>query len=160
MDKESKTAGQLSQELAQSTDKYELGDLFKEKMKSISGKLEQTATHGCKTYSSSFYIVIECKRERLMPNIDRSYIFHRVTCPTPHYDQIVYYHDRKKGSTECLWSLPEKNSCQKIMNNPIYYQSWAPDMTRCVLDFYDGTLLNKALKQVEKDDNLIEETYV
>jgi len=154
-----KTAGQLSQELAQSTDKHEVNDIIPEEFKDITKKLENIVLDGVKTYIGNFFVVIESKRERLMPNVVRNYIFHRLSCPTPHYDQTVYAYNRQKDEIECLWSIPEKHTVQAIVENPIEYYSRAPEMTQIALDFNDGTLLHRALEIVKKSDKHVEELY-
>lgn len=147
-----KTAGELSLELNESTDKYELYDIAPEFFKDLKKKLENTIQDGIKSYSSDFYVVIESKRERLMQNVARNYIFHRISCPAPHYDQTVYRYNRDLDDVECLWAIPEKSSVKKIMANPIEYYSRSPEMTQTVLDFMDGTLL-KTLYMLDNRDN-------
>jgi len=163
----SKTAGQISQELMAkdsevcANNKIEVSDIRNEFNKDYVAKVESTIKDGLTKYTGDFYVVVEAKKERLMPNVIRNFIFHAPVCPTPHYDQTVYKYARKNDKTEFLWSIPDKQTCEWMKTCPLEVPEDHRLLLQTVLDYYDDTLLHKAMTlNGETIDNfLIKEIY-
>lgn len=93
-----------------------------------------------------FYIVVNTKKERLMPNLIRNYFYPRHSAPTPTYDQTVYYYHRNSHTIEFLWVLPSKDTCEMLRDNAQYVPPEEWQLLQYVLDMYDDTLLQRAKK--------------
>lgn len=105
--------------------------------------IQSTITDGIRFYLGDFYIVIETKREKNMSNVIRSYFFHRISCPTPTWDNSVFKYHRAQDRLEFLWVLPDKNTCYMIKERALELPSEQKDLVRFVLDDFDGTLLKR-----------------
>src|SRR5580700_5927750 len=57
---------------------------------------------GCATLQGNFFIEVNSKNERLLPNVHRDYFAPLVSCPAPNYDQSVFRYNREKGQIEYL----------------------------------------------------------
>jgi len=123
-------------------------------------KLESTIEEGCKAWPGDFFVVVASKVERTMHNVIRNLIFHRRTCPTPNYDQIVYKYICKTDEIEFIWAVPDKASCEYIKKYPFEVPDNYKDLMKTVFDFYDDTLLNIAKHlNGEESEDLIKEIY-
>lgn len=111
-----------------------------------------------KTYSGDFYIVVECKKERLLHNVIRNYFFARLSAPTPTWDQTVYKYHRKRDFLEFLWVIPSQDACEYLTINKNYIPESEYGLLKFVLEYNDGTLLKlaKKLNGEAEDSPLIE----
>jgi len=106
-----------------------------------------------KTFPGDFYVVVECKKERLLENVLRNYFFARLSAPTPGWDQTVYKYHRKRDALEFLWVVPSKDACEYMTINKQYIPESEYELLRFVLSYNDGTLLKIAKKlNGEADD--------
>jgi len=140
-----KTAGQTSYDLF-------LKELYDPKLRPHNSEVEKEAQKNymdnvviCiqeneKHYDKGFFIVVNTKRELLMPNIIRNQFFARKTCPTPTYDQTVFFYNKEDRSLDYVWTVPAKEVCIQFKENALSMQSEAKELLQFVLDFYDGTL--------------------
>src|SRR3990167_4938546 len=80
------------------------------------------------------------KKEPLMPNVIRNYFYGRLSCPTPDYDQTVYFYDQESDIIEFLWVIPSKDACLYLKENALLVDPAESQLLRFVLDFADGTL--------------------
>lgn len=101
---------------------------------------------GKKKYPKDFFIVVLTKKERLMQNVIRNYFLSTSACPTPTYDQAVYHYDRLSESFEFLWVIPSKDTCELFRESALQIHPEEQELLKCVLDYYDGTLLKMAKK--------------
>jgi hypothetical protein len=142
---EGKTVGTISSELMvkepESTDPIELERSMQEK---YMDNLVQCVEDARKIHFGNFYVVVLTKRERLMPNVFRNYFLPRLTCPTPDYDQAVFYFDVSAESITYLWSIPSQDTCHYLKDNALYVAPEEKQLLQFVLDFADGTLFKKA----------------
>ena len=99
-----------------------------------------------KLFTGNFYVVVLTKREKLLQNVIHHYFFGRLTCPTPDYDQTVYYYSPTHDSIEFLWVIPSKDTCEHLRDHAIEVAPSERDLLNYVLDFYDDTLMKKAKK--------------
>ena len=81
-----------------------------------------------------------------MHNVIRNYFFHRSTCPTPEWDQVVYYYKRADDALNFLWVIPSKDTCELLRENALMVAPDERDLLNFVLNFYDGTLERIAQK--------------
>lgn len=106
-------------------------EMFKGKNEddSFESHIIRTYERGKKLYQEEFYIVVLLKKERLLKNIVRKYFFHRKSCPTPEYDQIVYRCEPKNDRIEFLWVVPDKHHCEGL---PWFEDSIDPDQQELI----------------------------
>lgn len=91
-----------------------------------------------------FYIVVITKRERLTPNVFRHYFLSRTSCPTPDYDQAVYFYDNGQERLDFLWIVPDRITTYQFARNPELVHPEDMTLLKFVLDFKDGTLFTMA----------------
>jgi hypothetical protein len=123
---------------------------YEQSLENLSGfvsGLEACVQEGLSRYPGSFYITVITKKERLMPNVLRNYFFSRVTCPTPDYDQTIYYYCKQREDLEYVWTIPNKQLCMEIVANPIGWLKEEAELVKFVMDFSDGTLFSLCLKR-------------
>lgn len=101
---------------------------------------------GKKMFDGDFFVVIETKKERLLPNVLRNYFFPRHTCPTPNYDQTVYHYHHADQLVEFLWVIPSRDTCVLLKENALTIANEERQLLKFVLDFSDGTLFKLAKK--------------
>jgi hypothetical protein len=144
------TVGKLSLDLlqkeAEQTDAIELGRAMRAGAtgSEIEDMIIDCVEDGQKKYSTNFYVVILQKKERLMQNVVRNYILHRLSCPTPNYDQTVYLYNKNDDMLEFIWVIPSEDTCLMLRDNALQIPDDEKDLLNFVLDFYDGTLLKIA----------------
>jgi hypothetical protein len=148
-----KNIGEISQDLlAKEPDTNDPIELQQEmQYSSFEDEFNQAFNRASGKYASDFYIVVINQRFRLFSNVIRTYFIDRISCPTPDYDQTVYRIEKKTGKIEFLWTIPDKNSCQDLYENALMLDPEYTQLLQYVLDFYDGTLLNKT-KLLNKED--------
>lgn len=145
---ERKTIGALSQELlAKEQDTDDAVELQREiQGDSFEVELLAAVERGKNKYFTDFYIVPINQRFRLFPNVIRTYFVDRISCPTPDYDQAVYRYSRKEDKLEFLWVIPDQQTCEYMQLHALEVDAEQRDLLNFVLEFYDGTLLQKARK--------------
>lgn len=141
-----KTAGQISMDLmakdiaGDANCVNEVVDIRNEVLKDYLKKVELCIQEGTDKFDNDFCVVVEAKKERLMPNVIRNFIFSRNSVPTPHYDQTVYRYNKQKAKIEFLWCIPDKHTCEWMKTCPLEVDESHRDLRQTVFDFYDGTL--------------------
>jgi len=98
------------------------------------------------TYKDKFYIVVLTRAEKTMVNVIRNQFFTRHTCPTPEYDQTVYKCDKTTYIPQFLWTIPCEERCQMMFDCAAQVPPEEYCLLKFVQEFYDGTLLNLALR--------------
>jgi hypothetical protein len=123
-------------------------------------QIELAIQEGKKNLNASFfYIVVITKKEPLLTNVYRNYFFSRNSCPTPDYDQTVYYYDKATDSLQFLWVVPSKDSCIYLKENALEVAPEERELLQFVLDFSDGSLFRLAKKlNGEKEDSIAVES--
>ena len=97
--------------------------------------------------SQNFYIVAITKRERLMSNVIRNFFLGRLSCPTPDYDQAVYFYNCGNDDLEFLWVIPSRQACFYFISHPLEIAPEESHLLRYVLNFADGSLFKMAQKR-------------
>lgn len=112
-----KTVGAYSYELQQKPDeKINPIDLQREIHRgnsnddSFENQVIVAINRGKNYYKGNFFVVVLFKKERLLKGVIRQYFFHRESCPTPEYDQVVYHYFPKDQKLEFIWVVPDKQS--------------------------------------------------
>lgn len=117
-------------------------ELQREIHKQYEDEIIAALERGKKQFVKDFYIIVLNKKERLLPNVIRSYYFPRASCPTPEYDQTVYRYQRHEDMLTFLWVIPSKDTCHLLRENALIVEE--KELLQCVLEFYDGTLDRRA----------------
>lgn len=145
-----KVSTDLLQKTPESTDPIELQRTMQ---KNVLPELLSRVEQDKKRYPGSFFIVILTKNERLMPNVFRNYFFTRFSCPTPDYDQTVYFYDHTVDILRYLWTLPSRDACAYLKMHALEVSPEERHLLQFVLEDADGTLL-KLAKQLNKEKYL------
>jgi hypothetical protein len=95
-------------------------------------------------FTGSFFITVITKNEKLFPNTFRHYYFARHTCPTPDYDQSVFFYDRRDEEIRYIWTIPSQDACHYLINNALYVAPEERDSLNFVLQFKNGDLFKIA----------------
>jgi len=95
-------------------------------------------------FDGDFYVVVLRKRERLMPNVYRTFFLGRLSCPTPTFDQTVYKYHRSNEIVEFLWVVPDQETCVVFKRDMLEIAPDEKELLGFVLDYYDGELDKKA----------------
>ena len=152
--------GQISSELAlKDPGTHTVAEQGKEQLKGyLPNLIEATEKGKLERPNQDFYIVVLTKRERLMSNVIRHYFFTRTSCPTPDYDQAVYYYTHLKDAVEFLWVVPDRVTTKFFKKHCLEIPVEDKCLLEYVFKFYDGTLekLSKKLNgETEKQVNPI-----
>jgi len=141
-----KTVGQISTELKEDAldNTHTAEDQMREQLEKYEADIFKAITDAKKKFDADFYVVALTKKERLMDNVIRIYFFARLSCPTPEYDQAVYFYDRKLDKIEFLWVVPSKHTCEMYKQDILQVPTEERQLLKYVLDFEDGTLLKYA----------------
>jgi hypothetical protein len=139
------TVGKLSSELIiKEPETQSPLEQMQENLTQYDAYLHNCALEGKKVYPRDFFLVVLTKKERLMPNVIRNYFIHRVSCPTPTFDQAVYQFHRAQEKIEFLWVVPSQDTCQFLLENIALVDKSEHDLLKFVIDFSEGILLKKA----------------
>lgn len=138
-----KIATDLMQKEAPTRDPIELE---REMHKDYEANVYECVERSKKEYEGDFFIVVLTKKERLLQNVLRNYLFGRKSCPTPQYDQTVYRYDRKDDCLSHVWTVPSKDTCKLFLDNILLITDSERELLNNILDFETGTLLEVAKK--------------
>ncbi len=141
-----KTVGQISTELKENSldNTHTAEDQMREQLDKYERDIFKAVEDAKQKFSDDFYVVALTKKERLMDNVIRIYFFARLSCPTPEYDQAVYFYDRKLDTILFLWVVPSKHTCEMYKEDALNVPKEERQLLKYVLDFEDGTLLKYA----------------
>lgn len=106
--------------------------------------IQETVESAQRTYPSNFYVVVLFKRERIITNAIRYYMVARRSCPTPQYDQVVYYYDRNQGDIQFIWSIPDQMTSIFMYQNALSVPKEQRQQLNYVIQFFDGSLQEQA----------------
>lgn len=155
-----KTVGKIATDLMQKPfDTKDPIALEKEMHKDYEQNIYDCIARGLKEIPfGDFFIVIETKKEPLLPNVLRNYFFFRKSCPSPSYDNTLYHYHRSADSVEFLWVIPSKDTCELFKANVLQIVPEERQLLNYILDFEDGTLLKlaKRLNNEQGDSPLLE----
>lgn len=136
-----KISSDLSQKTPESRSVTEITQAMQEK---YSKDLIECVEASRKTAPGDFYIEVVLKNEKLMSNVFRYYFRARHSCPTPNYDQDVYKFNAAAERIEYVWTIPSRDACHHIKDNALIVNESEKELLKFVLDFADGTLMQRA----------------
>jgi len=128
---------------------------MREQLENYDANIHECLLEGKNERFGDFFLVVITKKERLLDNVLRNYFIHRQTCPTPEWDQAVYKYHRAGDHLEFLWVVPSKDTCMHMTENAITIDKEQRELLKFVLDFNDGTLLQKAKTLNGERENVI-----
>lgn len=136
-----KTVGQQSVEaLQEKSQEISVIEQQKQMQSEYMKYLLTSIDEGFNLYRTSFFVEVQTKNEKLMPNVFRNYFIHRRSCPSPNYDQSVFRYNVDKGQVEYLWTVPSRDVCFHLKDNATLVSHDEKDLLGFVLKFADGTL--------------------
>jgi hypothetical protein len=140
------TVGKISSELlAKSDDTHSVAEQMRENLSEYEKDLLECVHIHQKTFPSrSFYVVVLTRGEKLMPNVLRNQFMALNACPTPQYDQAVFFYDHSEERIEFLWVLPCKKAYKFLKKYALQIPPEQRQLLQFVLEDADGTLLRKA----------------
>lgn len=109
-------------------------------------------------FVGDMYVVVLTKKERLLKNVIRNSFHTRATCPTPDFNQTVFFYHDKTGDLEYLWTIPDEEACGMYYENALHVVPEEKQLLGFILDFMNGTLLTEARRR--NRENLITGTIL
>lgn len=143
-----KKIGQIVTENSQrQQDQATISDLLSSEVKRYWEHVLPYLDHGKKIYPKDFYIEVNLKKERLMPDVlPRILPITRFSCPTPNHDQDVYFYNKQDDALELVWSIPSVDACAYLKNNMAELKGEDINTLGIVLDFENGNYLKLAMQ--------------
>jgi hypothetical protein len=140
------TVGKLSAELLHKDTHadHTAGEQMQEQLKEYESNVHDCVASGKNLYAGDFFVVVITKRERLMPNVIRNYFLHRLSCPSPEYDQTLYHYHREDENLEFVWVIPSIVAVKDMVKHKHDLDISFYKLLQFVLEFLDGTLEAKA----------------
>lgn len=99
---------------------------------------------GKAAYPGDFYIVMNLKLEQSLNYTPHMIPELRQSAPTPFFDQTVWKYHKSEDRVEFIWVVPDLQACLNLRANALELPEDQKELLGFVLDYYDGTLLNKA----------------
>jgi hypothetical protein len=141
------TIGKISQALLLKTpDSRDPIEIQRSTEREYLNNLNECISRGNKKYHQDFFIHVETKREKLLPNVLRNYFIDRLTCPSPNYDQAVFKYHYATDELEYLWAIPSRDASHYLKDNVLYIAADERELLEHVMDFADGTLFKLCKK--------------
>lgn len=118
----------------------------------------------CKTrapYIGDLFIEYQIKQEKLMPNLHRFYFIPHVQCPTPNYDQHMFFYHHNSEKIQYLWSVPDRETCLTFLENANKIVPEERPLLSMILAFAKGDLykLAKQLNGEKLESNELEKAH-
>lgn len=144
-------------------DKMSAVEAWEVKQKDYLNNLIECAETNRKKFDGSFYILTTIKNEAIfnkylpMP-VFREYFIALKDCPTPNYDQNLFYCNSKLEQIEFVWSIPDRETAQMLHANKEIVDESERWLLKFVLDYADGTLyrLMKKLNGEQIDSPMLD----
>jgi hypothetical protein len=141
-----KTVGALSIELLKSAsdNTHSAHEQMQEQLSEYDKNIEECISRYKKLWPAcNFYAEVQTRGDRMLRNVIRHQFFGKRACPTPTYDQAVYFYNATNDSIEFLWVLPSQDTCIQMRMNALSVPSEERELLQFVLEDADGTLLKK-----------------
>lgn len=142
------TVGKIATDLQKSAsdNTHSAHEQMLEQLSEYDENLAQCVNTRKTTVKGDFYVVVLTKKERLLDNVLRNYFFARNSCPTPDYDQAVYFYSSTEEAIKFMWVIPSKDTCEYMHANKESIDPSEHQLLRFVLAFHDGYLLSLCKK--------------
>lgn len=151
-----KTVGEASRDLQikniNNYDPIRIREIKDEALKDVPGQLMLCIEDGKKLWPHDFFVLMIFRNEQTMWNVKRKQFRAKETCPTPTFDQNVYWYHKQEDRLEYLWTIPDRDTCNKYIAAPDQVDPQEKELLQFVLDFRSGELdrrcakINEALK--------------
>lgn len=110
---------------------------------SYESNLLQAIERGKKQYNRKFFVVVLFQKDRLMKNVVRQKFLHRMSCPTPSFDQTVYSYDPINDDLVYHWSIPEPHAVEHFYFSLEKMEPEYRQLAEFCRDFRNGELDRK-----------------
>lgn len=136
-----KTAGQISNELAKDTEKYDAWDVAKESTKDTEKQLYIAAeNYKDKIEENEFCIVMVIATDPLIRNMKRRKFYCWPWLPSPRPNQAVFLYNKKMGKiTKRLWVLPCAEVMAELATSSLMVHKTYQTMRDWSVAFFKGT---------------------
>lgn len=142
-----KTVGEASRDLLlKPHEPIRIREITEEALKKIPDQLMECVADGKKLWPHSFFVVMLFRNEKTMRNVKRIQYMAQEGCPTPTYDQNVYWYHRNEDRLEYLWTVPDKDTCAEYAAHPDQVDPEEKELLQFVLDFRSGELDRRCAK--------------
>lgn len=88
-----------------------------------------------------FYVCVQTRRERLLPNVIRNQFYTRQTRPTPQYDLALYHYDPMVEKLSFVWCIPDKETVLGMLSPSFECPPDQSQLLGFVHSFAQGTLI-------------------
>jgi len=111
-------------------------------------ELVDAAERGRKLYKGDFYIDVQKKEETIFKGkrVFKDNFIPKKACPTPNDDQDVYVYKRMSDTIEYLWSVPDRNTVDYLIENALLIPKEQKQLLGFCMDYKDGTLKKRAME--------------
>lgn len=141
----SETIGEKSLKLSQKKhDPVRVVDEAAEALKDYASDIKTCINRYNSLWICDFYVVVILKKEPLLQNVMVDKFFGRMSCPTPDYDQTVYFYDKMKEKLTFLWQIPSKPACLYMIQHKALIPPKEYALLKDVIDFAEGNLYRLA----------------
>ncbi len=135
------TVGKIASDLlARPQEKISIIEQQEAMQKEYMKNLLDAVDRGYKEFPNDFFIEVQTKNEKLLPNVFRNYFIPRSSCPTPNYDQSVFRYNRQIAQVEYIWTVPSRDASFYLRDNAAEVVTEERQLLYFVLKFDDGTL--------------------
>lgn len=143
-------------QLKAANENHTVVDQAKEQLKEYYDELINCIKENKTKITGSFYVVVITKKERLLTNVLRNYFFARISCPTPDYDQSVYFYKAEDETLSFIWTIPDRETCLLLRANASQVPAEEMELLGFVHNFANGELYKLCKKlNGEKVDSVI-----
>ena len=138
-----KTVGQAACDiLSQRQSPQSVVETQQEMMKGYVDDLILAAQNGVKLFGTKpFYVCVQTRRERLLPNVIRNQFYARQTRPLPQYDLALYYYEPEAEKLSFVWCIPDKETVSEMVRTNYIGPSGQAQLLGFVKSFVAGTLI-------------------
>ncbi len=123
-----------------------VGELSKQFTNQYLKDLATCAERGKKHTAGDFYIESIVQVEALLNFTRKRKWIWLNACPTPTPGSAVWKYIKAQDQVEVVWDLPVKRACEWMMSNKAIITPDCYEVMNMVISYYDGSLLQKAMK--------------
>lgn len=118
-------------------------DTQREMMKNYVDELIKCAQSGANALGkdNTFYVCVQTRRERLLPNVIRNQFYYRQTRPAPTYDLALYHYEPKEEQLRFVWCIPDKDTVADMATLTFVPEKGEEQLYWFVKCFLAGTLV-------------------
>lgn len=140
----SQTVGAASLELlAKGDEKQSVIDTQQEMQKNYIEELIKCAQRGASLFGidKTFYVCVQNRRERLLPNVIRCQFYPRRSRPLPAFDLSLYHYDPKAEKMTFVWTIPDEDAFNEMIAPGYIPPKGHEQLYGFVKAFHEGRLI-------------------